>query len=192
MNIVIGLLTAVLVVVSILLVFIVLMQRPKQEGLGASFGGGVTDQMFGAQTTNVLQKFTVYLAVLFFVITLLMQFLVAKRQNQTADLGKNLAPATKEEPATPVTNPDGSISTTPIITPVDPSTLDTEAIIKQIEADNAAADAAAAPVDASPSEEAAPAVEAPVDPIPAVDPPAPAVDPIPEVDPVPPAVEESN
>jgi preprotein translocase subunit SecG len=175
MNIVIGLLTAVLVVVSILLVFIVLMQRPKQEGLGASFGGGVTDQMFGAQTTNVLQKFTVYLAVMFFVITLLMQFLVAKRQNQTADLGKNLAPAAKEEPTAPAANPDGSISTTPIITPVDPATLDTDAIIKQIEADNADADADAAPADATPgeevapNEEAAPAADDAVDPAPATE-----------------------
>lgn len=76
----IGFLTVVLVVVSLLMVFIVLMQRPKQEGLGAAFGGGVTDQMWGAQTTNVLQKGTVYLAVLFFVITMLLAVLVNVRQ----------------------------------------------------------------------------------------------------------------
>jgi preprotein translocase subunit SecG len=91
MNIVIGLLTVILVVVCLLIVLIVMMQRPKQEGLGAAFGGGMTDQMFGAQTTNVLQKGTVYLAVMFFGITLLLSVLVARRQNKTAALGGNLA-----------------------------------------------------------------------------------------------------
>lgn len=87
----IGFLTVVLVVVSLLMVFIVLMQRPKQEGLGAAFGGGVTDQMWGAQTTNVLQKGTVYLAVLFFVITMLLAVLVNVRQKgriNTNELGE--------------------------------------------------------------------------------------------------------
>ena len=49
-------LTAILAIICLLMVLIILMQRPKQEGLGAAFGGGVTDQMFGAQTSNVLQK----------------------------------------------------------------------------------------------------------------------------------------
>ena len=52
---------------TLLIVLIVLMQRPKQEGLGAAFGGGMTDQMFGAQTTDVLQKGTVWLTVMFWI-----------------------------------------------------------------------------------------------------------------------------
>src|SRR5690606_5872800 len=61
------LLTVVIVVVSILLVLIVLIQRPKQEGLGAAFGGGALDSALGAHTTDVLQKFTTYLGIAFFV-----------------------------------------------------------------------------------------------------------------------------
>jgi preprotein translocase subunit SecG len=61
---IIGILTMVEVLVCLLLILIVLMQRPRQEGLGASFGDSMTSQVWGAQTTNVLQKFTVYLAVL--------------------------------------------------------------------------------------------------------------------------------
>ncbi len=61
------LLTVVIVVVSILLVLIVLIQRPKQEGLGAAFGGGALDSALGAHTTDVLQKFTTYLGIIFFV-----------------------------------------------------------------------------------------------------------------------------
>lgn len=56
--------------VCALLVASVLMQMPRSEGLGAAFGGGVTENMFGAQTTNVLAKFTVWLGVAFFVLTL--------------------------------------------------------------------------------------------------------------------------
>jgi|SRR5690606_28573221 len=61
------LLTAVIVVASVLLVLIVLIQRPKQEGLGAAFGGGALDSALGAHTTDVLQKFTTYLGIAFFV-----------------------------------------------------------------------------------------------------------------------------
>jgi preprotein translocase subunit SecG len=42
--------------VSLLLILVILMQRPKQEGLGAAVGAGMTDAAFGAKTTDVLQK----------------------------------------------------------------------------------------------------------------------------------------
>ena len=73
-------LIVILAIVCLLMIFAVLMQRPKQEGLGAAFGGGITDQVWGAQTTNVLQKATVILAITFFVITLILSVLVAKKQ----------------------------------------------------------------------------------------------------------------
>ncbi|MFP6873912.1 MAG: preprotein translocase subunit SecG [Verrucomicrobiales bacterium] len=76
----IGFLTVVLALVCLLMVFIVLMQKPKQEGLGAAFGGGVTDQMWGADASNILQKITVWLAVMFFVITMLLAVLVGIQQ----------------------------------------------------------------------------------------------------------------
>lgn len=56
--------------VCLLMVLSVLMQLPRSEGLGAAFGGGVTENIFGAQTTNVLAKFTTSLGIAFFVITL--------------------------------------------------------------------------------------------------------------------------
>ena len=71
MDIFIGILTAVEVIVSLLLILVVLMQRPRQEGLGASFGDAAASQVWGAQTTNVLQKFTVYLAIILFALTTL-------------------------------------------------------------------------------------------------------------------------
>ena len=58
------------------------MQRPKQEGLGAAFGGGVTDQVFGARTTNVLQRGTVYLGSMFFLLSLTLAILIGKQTQQ--------------------------------------------------------------------------------------------------------------
>ena len=72
------------VVICLLLCLTVLMQRPKQEGLGAAFGGGMTDQAFGARTTDVLQKGTVYLATILFVITLILSILVGTKSRDTS------------------------------------------------------------------------------------------------------------
>lgn len=61
------LLTVAIIAVSILMVLIVLVQRPKQEGLGAAFGGGTLDSALGAHTTDILQKITTWLGIIFFV-----------------------------------------------------------------------------------------------------------------------------
>ncbi len=71
----------ILIVVGIFMILVILMQRPKQEGLGAAFGGGMTNQMFGAHTTNVLEKLTFKLAILFIVFCFARSILLAK-QNQ--------------------------------------------------------------------------------------------------------------
>lgn len=70
------------VVVSALLILVILMQRPKQEGLGAAFGSGMTDAAWGARTTDVLQRGTVYLGTLFFVFSLVLSILVGKKNAQ--------------------------------------------------------------------------------------------------------------
>jgi preprotein translocase subunit SecG len=78
-NILINLLLAIWLLVALLMVLVILMQRPKSEGLGAAFGGAVTENIFGAQTTNVLVKFTAWLAGIFFAITLTLSILYAHR-----------------------------------------------------------------------------------------------------------------
>lgn len=106
LSISINLLLVAHVVISLLLILVVLMQRPKQEGLGAAFGGGMTDQMFGAQTTNVLQKGTVYLGTLFVVLSLVLAILIGNQNHQEAIAAP--APDTVEEaPAVPDVVPGG-------------------------------------------------------------------------------------
>ncbi len=102
MDILIGILTVVEVLVCLLMILIVLMQRPRQEGLGASFGDGAMTQLVGAQTTNVLQKGTVYLAVLLFVLTISLAMLTTKRQ--AGNVGKKVF-SEPPAPVAPVTAP---------------------------------------------------------------------------------------
>jgi len=92
-SLLITLLIIVDVAICLLAILLVMMQRPSQEGLGAAFGGGVTDQMFGAQTTNVLQRGTVYMTIAFFIVNLLLSVLIARQGTQDKDLGSKLRAA---------------------------------------------------------------------------------------------------
>jgi len=56
MNLLINLLLVIYVLVALLMVLVILMQRPKSEGLGAAFGGAVTENIFGAQPPTALVK----------------------------------------------------------------------------------------------------------------------------------------
>ena len=79
MPILINFLLVVEALVAVLMMLVILMQRPKSEGLGAAFGGGVTENIFGAQTTNVLTTLTTWLASIFFIIVLALSVLYAHR-----------------------------------------------------------------------------------------------------------------
>jgi preprotein translocase subunit SecG len=81
MWLIVPILLALHVIVCLLLVLVVLMQLPRSEGLGAAFGGTVTDNIFGAQTTHVLAKFTVWLGVAFFAITLMLAIAYSRRES---------------------------------------------------------------------------------------------------------------
>lgn len=119
LPIVINFLLAIHVIVSLLIVLLVLMQRPKNEGLGAAFGGGMTENLFGAQTTNVLQTATRYLGALFFALTLALSWLYVKKSTSASSLQQKLSaptviPATPA-PATPA--PEDKLQM-PVATPV--------------------------------------------------------------------------
>lgn len=62
-------------VVSIALIGIILLQQGKGAEMGASFGSGASNTVFGAAGSgNVLTKTTTILAILFFVIALTISF----------------------------------------------------------------------------------------------------------------------
>ena len=111
LNVSIIIVTTALVLVALLLILLVLMQRPKQEGLGAAFGAGVTDQIWGSQTTNVLQKGTVYLGVLLFVLSLTLATLKAADARKNTGLNLKSDKAAVVEQEKPAATP-GAASTT--------------------------------------------------------------------------------
>jgi preprotein translocase subunit SecG len=76
--------------VALLMMLVILMQRPKSEGLGAAFGGGVTENIFGAQTTTVLTTITTWLASIFFITVLLLSVLYAHRSASRSGVRREL------------------------------------------------------------------------------------------------------
>src|SRR5262245_9029662 len=69
MSLLIGILSFVLIATSVFIVFVVLMQRAKNDGgMGAAMGGGAMESTFGADTTNVLSGATIKAAITFFVV----------------------------------------------------------------------------------------------------------------------------
>ena len=112
MAILINLLLAIFVLISLLLILMVLMQRPKSEGLGAAFGGGMTENLFGAQTTNVLANFTRYLGGLFFGLALLLSVLYAKQSQQKSAIQREAVKNAKPV-AIPATSPVSSVTPMP-------------------------------------------------------------------------------
>ena len=133
-NLAIDILLFFFVIVSVLMCLVVLMQRSKQEGLGAAFGSGMMSDTFGAQTSAVLVKTTVWLAALFFILSISLARLYSHRaalqergsivqqelMKPVAPLSTNAAPATEVVPAVPATT--GTTATVaPSVTPTAPA-----------------------------------------------------------------------
>jgi preprotein translocase subunit SecG len=128
MSIILSILIAIHVLVCALMILVVLMQRPRSEGLGSAFGGGLTDNVFGSQTTNVLARFTTWMGIAFFVITLLLSILTAKANSGKTAVQKKLLseplPAAVSTPTpVPLSTPEATPATptasaTPVAEPV--------------------------------------------------------------------------
>ncbi len=102
MSILINSLLVIEALVAVLMMLVILMQRPKSEGLGAAFGGGVTENIFGAQTTTVLTTITTWLASIFFILVLALSVLYAHRGTPDSAVRRELM---KSAPAKKVTAP---------------------------------------------------------------------------------------
>jgi preprotein translocase subunit SecG len=70
-----GFLLVINIIVCILLVIVILMQSSKGGGLAGSFGGGNMGAVFGVRrTADFLSKITTILAIVFVVLTLMINF----------------------------------------------------------------------------------------------------------------------
>jgi preprotein translocase subunit SecG len=145
LTILINFLLAINIIVCVLIILLVLMQRPKSEGLGAAFGGGMTENLFGAQTTTVLTNITRWLGGIFFALTLILSILYSQQAKRTVK-SDNLQALIKQAKSVPA-------ATVPAV-PAPSASASPEAAAPAASATPAATVAAPA---ASPAPSAAPA-----------------------------------
>lgn len=114
MSIIIGFLYVVEVVVCLLLVLVVMLQKPKEGGLGGAISGGMLEASLGADAGNVLIRTTVVLGTVFLLNTLILarltstvhsRSLMAGESEPTAEAAPALPAAAPELPATPAPAP---------------------------------------------------------------------------------------
>ena len=106
MSIFIGCLYVVEVVVCLLLALVVMLQKPKEGGLGGAIGGGMLEASLGADAGNVLIKTTAILGAIF-----LLNTLVLARLTSTVHARSIMAPeaeptAEQVAPALPMAAPE--------------------------------------------------------------------------------------
>ncbi|MDO5319422.1 MAG: preprotein translocase subunit SecG [bacterium] len=143
MDILVALLYVVEVVVCLLLALVVMLQKPKEGGLGG-LAGGMGEAVFGADAGNVLIKVTVWLGAIFLVNTLLLaRFTSKSHAAESAMAGVEQQQAPKE--ALPNLN-----------TQIDPEKLAADAAKAPAAAAPAKPEAPKAPVAAAPAKPEAP------------------------------------
>ena len=98
MNILINILYVVEVVTCLLLVLVVMLQKPKEGGLGGVIGGGMGEAVFGADAGNVLIKVTIWLGTIFLVNTLALARLTSTIHSKSI-MANEAAPV--QQPAMP-------------------------------------------------------------------------------------------
>ncbi len=110
------LLTILHVFIAIVLMLVVLIQRGKGADIGAAFGGGSSQTVFGGRgATTLLHKITAVMAVLFMLSSLTLAILASKRGSSSVILEERPGasapaqtpgqPASQGPPPTPPTSP---------------------------------------------------------------------------------------
>ncbi len=100
-----------LFLVCILVVLVILMQRPSANaGMGSALGGGAAETVFGGESANVLSKMTTTLTVILFILSfgLYLGFVAREKPvskaldaKATAPVAAPAAPAATTAPAAP-------------------------------------------------------------------------------------------
>ena len=149
MAIFIGFLYVVEVLVCILLAMVVMLQKPKEGGLGGAFGGGMLEASLGADAGNVLIRTTAILGAIFLLNTLVLARLTSTVHSRSL-MAREAEPAAETAPALPAAPELPAVPEVPAAAPQAP-----------------AAPAPAAPAAAPAPAPAAPAPATPAAPAPA-------------------------
>lgn len=77
--------------VALAIIGLIMMQQGKGSDIGASFGGGASQTLFGsAGSANILTKMTAWLAVLFFITSFGLAMIADSKTSGTDELGFEL------------------------------------------------------------------------------------------------------
>ena len=96
MSIFIGFLYVVEVVVCLLLGLVVMLQKPKEGGLGGAIGGGMLEASLGADAGSVLVKTTAILGAVFLLNTLVLARLTSTVHSHSL-MARDAEPAAAEQ-----------------------------------------------------------------------------------------------
>ena len=106
MSFFIGFLYVVEVLSCLLLAMAVMIQKPKEGGLGGAIGGGMLEASLGADAGNVLIKTTAILGAVFLVNTLILARLTSTVHSKSLMAGEVEAPSQVEQaPMLPMSEP---------------------------------------------------------------------------------------
>ncbi len=113
MSILIGFLYVVEVVVCLLLALVVMLQKPKEGGLGG-LAGGMGEAVFGANAGNVLIKVTAWLGAIFLINTLVLARFTSKSDPHAGSvMAGEQAPVQKEAVPQPLSLGPEALKQTP-------------------------------------------------------------------------------
>lgn len=120
-TILISLFMFVLLVVAGLMTIIILMQKPSANaGMGAALGGGAAESVFGGEASGQLLKFTVRIAVAYFLLSFLLYMGIVVANRKAVSSGASLPtlgiPAAPAAPAASTSMP-ATTTSTPTPTP---------------------------------------------------------------------------
>ena len=102
MTILIGFLYVIEVVVCLLLALVVMLQKPKEGGLGGAIGGGMLETSLGADAGTVLVKATATLGAIFLINTLVLARLTSVQNSHSLMANVKEAAPQQAAPALPV------------------------------------------------------------------------------------------
>ena len=120
MQILIVLLYVLEVVVCFLMGGVIMLQKPKDGGLGVSFGGGMGEALFGAQMGNVLTKTTIILGAVFLLNTLVLSRLTSHSGASVME-GVRTPPPAAQQSAVPFSQPSAPHGPAPVSAPIMPA-----------------------------------------------------------------------
>ena len=113
MEIAIGIFSFLLLLLCLFTLLLVLVQKPRADGgLGAALGGGSMEAALGAESSNVLNKTTIYSVIVFFILTFALYLgNLASIEDSQAGGGEGLLSGVieaEEGEAAPAATPTGS------------------------------------------------------------------------------------